>query len=69
MLSTPAVRNLIREGKEYQLYSIIQTGNALGMQTMDQSLFRLYREGKISMENALNFCIDKKEMNRMLAII
>ncbi|MFY9279291.1 MAG: type IV pilus twitching motility protein PilT [Caldicoprobacterales bacterium] len=69
MLNTPAVRTLIREGKEHQLYSIIQTGNALGMQTMDQSLFRLYREGKISMENALNFCIDKKEMNRMLAII
>ena len=68
MLNTPAVRNLIREGKEHQLYSIIQTGNALGMQTMDQALYKLYREGKISMESALNYCIDKKEMGRMLPI-
>lgn len=68
MLSTPAVRNLIREGKEHQLYSVIQTGNAQGMQTMDQALYKLYREGKISMENALNYCIDKKEMERMLSI-
>ncbi len=68
MISTPAVRNMIREGKEHQLYSVIQTGNAQGMQTMDQSLAKLYMAGKISMESTLAYCIDKKEMERLLSI-
>jgi twitching motility protein PilT len=48
MVGTPAVRNLIREGKVSQLYSLLQTGQAVGMQTLDQSLCRLYQSGKIS---------------------
>ncbi|HZJ57061.1 MAG TPA: type IV pilus twitching motility protein PilT [Clostridia bacterium] len=67
MLNTPAVRNMIREGKEHQLYSVLQTGHALGMQTMDQALERLYNAGKISSEKALSYCIDRKEMERMLS--
>lgn len=67
MLNTPAVRNMIREGKEHQLYSIIQTSYNLGMQTMDQSLWRLFKSGKISRESALNYCIDKKEMEQMMS--
>ena len=47
MVSTPAVRNLIREGKVAQLYSAIQTGRAVGMQTMDQSLAALVQQGLI----------------------
>ena len=68
MLNTPAVGNMIREGKEHQLYSVIQTGQSFGMQTMDQSLYKLYQAGLISMENALSYCIDKREMERMLSV-
>ena len=48
MMATPAVRNLIREGKTYQIPNIIQTGARLGMRTMDQALLDLYRQGYIS---------------------
>lgn len=48
MIGTPAIRNLIRENKIPQMYSAIQTGQALGMQTMDQCLSKLVLEGKIS---------------------
>ncbi|HHX51263.1 MAG TPA: type IV pilus twitching motility protein PilT [Clostridia bacterium] len=66
MLDTPAIRNLIREGKEHQIYSSIQTGRGQGMQTMDQSLAGLYLEGKIKKEIAMEYCIDKTEMDRLL---
>jgi twitching motility protein PilT len=45
MVSNPAIRNLIREGKTHQIYSIIQTGGKFGMQTMDSSLAYLYNNG------------------------
>jgi twitching motility protein PilT len=48
MLGTPAIRNLIREGKIPQLYSLIQTGSKMGMITMKDSLYALMKEGKIS---------------------
>lgn len=52
LLATPAVRNLVREGKVAQLYSTIQTGGALGMQTLDSCLQGLLRRGLISPESA-----------------
>jgi twitching motility protein PilT len=48
MVGTPAVKNLIREGKLSQLYSALQTGHAAGMQTLDQSLLRHFQSGQIS---------------------
>ncbi|MFM2343334.1 MAG: hypothetical protein RLZZ592_2987, partial [Pseudomonadota bacterium] len=48
MLGTPAIRNLIREAKVAQMYSIIQTGQAQGMQTLDQCLSELVRRGQIT---------------------
>src|SRR5881398_2329495 len=48
MLGTPAIRNLIREAKVAQMYSSIQTGNASGMQTLDQNLTELVRRNVIS---------------------
>jgi twitching motility protein PilT len=66
MVVTPAVRNLIREGKTHQIYSAMQTGARFGMQTMDSSLRTLYREGKISYEDALNYAIDPESMLREL---
>jgi twitching motility protein PilT len=47
MVGTTAVRNLIREGKVAQLYSTIQTGRGVGMQTLDQSLAALVQQGLI----------------------
>jgi twitching motility protein PilT len=52
MMGTPAVRNLIREGKVAQLYSAIQTGRAVGMQTLDQSLAALVQQGLIGAQEA-----------------
>jgi twitching motility protein PilT len=52
MLGTPAIRNLIREDKIAQMYSSIQTGGSLGMQTLDQCLERLLQKGLISREAA-----------------
>ena len=52
MLGTPAIRNLIREDKVAQMYSAIQTGGSLGMQTLDGCLSKLLSSGKISRESA-----------------
>ncbi len=52
MLATPAVRNLIREGKTHQINSVIETGGRFGMQTMNAALDELYRQGKIEREVA-----------------
>jgi twitching motility protein PilT len=48
MIGTPAIRNLIREAKVAQMYSAIQTGNSVGMQTLDQNLTELVRRNAIS---------------------
>ena len=48
LIPTPAIRNLIREGKTHQIYAAVQTSGAVGMQTMDADLARLVREGGIT---------------------
>lgn len=60
MIANPAIRNLIREGKAYQISSTIQISKKDGMQSLDQSLKDLLMEGKISQEDALKKAIDKK---------
>lgn len=60
MIANPAIRNLIREGKVYQIPSTIQISKKDGMQSLDQSLKDLLMEGKISREDALKKAIDKK---------
>lgn len=52
MIGTPAIRNLIREDKVAQMYSAIQTGQAFGMQTLDQDLQELVRKGLITRQDA-----------------
>ncbi len=54
MISTPAIKNLIREGKTHQIYSSIQTGSKYGMQTMESSVRELYDRGLISPEQDIN---------------
>ena len=66
MLATPATRNLIREGKEQQIYNVMQTNRNIGMQTMDQALADLVQQGQISPEDALGHGIDKGELRRLL---
>lgn len=67
MQATPAIRNLIRKNELAQLYSLIQTGMAEGMKTMNQSLFGLFRAGKISLEQAMLFTTRQKELEQMVA--
>ena len=52
MIGTPAIRNLIREDKVAQMYSAIQTGQSVGMQTLDQNLKEIASRGLISKEEA-----------------
>jgi twitching motility protein PilT len=61
-----AVKTMIREAKEHQLYSVMQASHAEGMRTMDQTLSELCLAGKIMREEAIEKCIDKTEMERLL---
>ena len=65
MIPTPAVRNLIREGKTHQIYSAMQAGGKFGMQTMDQSLANHVIAGKISMDTALERCANTEDLRRL----
>ncbi len=60
MIATPAIRNLIREDKVAQMYSSIQTGSALGMHTLDQSLEDLVKRGLVSRHEAARIAVDRK---------
>lgn len=60
LIGTSAVRNLIREGKTYQILSMIQTGRKDGMQSLDQSLKDLMIKGLISREDAYRYAVEKE---------
>src|SRR3954447_9646295 len=66
LVPTPAVRNLIREGKTHQIYSAIQTSGALGMQTMDAHLAKLVRMGRITRKLAEQRASVPEELKRLL---
>jgi twitching motility protein PilT len=66
LVPTPAVRNLIREGKTHQIYSAIQTSGSIGMQTMDSDLARLARAGTITRALAEQRSAVPEELKRML---
>ena len=66
LVATPAVRNLIREGKIHQIYSLMQTGAKHGMTTMDQSLAALVRTGRISRELAAERCTNEEDLRRLI---
>ncbi len=65
MLGTPAVKNLVREGKIHQLHNVIRTSTKLGMMTMDQSLAKLYVQGIINADTLLEFCQNKDEVEEI----
>jgi twitching motility protein PilT len=66
LVPNPAVRNLIREGKTHQIYSVLQTGSAQGMQTMDAALVSLVRTGKITQKLAEERSSAPEELRRLL---
>src|SRR5215203_5482800 len=66
LVPTPGVRNLIREGKTHQIYSLIQTGASHGMQTMDASLAGLVRAGRITEEVASTRSSNPEELRKLI---
>jgi twitching motility protein PilT len=65
LVATPAVRNLIREGKTHQIYSSLQAGAKHGMHTMDQHLSELVKAGRITYETGLEKCHHIEDFNRL----
>lgn len=68
MLATPAIRNLIREGKTHQIQTIIQTGSNVGMITMDKSLINLYKRHKITLDSVKKFAVDQEAISKELGV-
>jgi twitching motility protein PilT len=66
LVPTPAVRNLIRESKSHQIYSVLQTGGAHGMQTMDAALAQLVRAGTITRQLAESRAHSPEELRRLI---
>ncbi len=66
LIVTPAISNLIREGKTAQIYSTIQTGGKLGMQTLEKVLADLYKAGTISFEAAMSKTSKPDEVQRLI---
>lgn len=66
LIATPAVRNIIREDKNYQLEAVIQTGAEYGMQSMDRTLVNLIHSGVISYDEARNYAVDVEEIDRLM---
>ena len=64
LTATPAIRNLIRDGKIHQVFPMIQAGRKFGMNTMDEHLGELVRAGTITLEAALLRCRDQNELRR-----
>jgi twitching motility protein PilT len=65
LVATPAIRNLIREGKTHQIYSAMQAGAKHGMHTMDQHLADLVMKGRITYETGLEKCHHVEDFNRL----
>jgi len=66
MVAVPAIRNLIREAKAYQIYSVIETNAQLGMKTMDKALAELYRMGMVSYEEAAARAMDRDNFRKFV---
>ena len=66
MITNPAVRNVIREGKSHQLDAIIQTSSDQGMQTMDRTLANLVQSGTITYDHGREFAVDLTEFERLM---
>jgi len=68
MLTSAAIRNLIREGKIYQLDGAIRSQHDVGMRSLDESLVELYQKNIITYETASAFCHDPEEVAKVAGI-
>lgn len=68
MINTPAIGNMIREGKTHQIESSVQTGIKYGMKTMDMAIVELYKKSDISLEAAMTYSIDREIIKRMIQL-
>jgi len=68
LIVTPAARNIVREQKVEQLYTLMQTGAKYGMQTINQSLFDLYSKELISYEEAVSRSLDPEDLKRLMSL-
>ena len=66
MMATSAVKNLIRDGKIYQIPNTMLTQARMGMVLLDHALVKLYRKGTISLEHVQDFCNDAEEVNKLI---
>lgn len=66
MIVNPAVQNIVREAKIQQLYTVMQTGQNLGMKTFEQSLKDLYARGEVTYQEAMTHTMRPDELGRML---
>jgi twitching motility protein PilT len=66
LVATPAVRNLIREGKTHQIYSAMQAGAKFGMHSMDQMLAELVRDRVVAREVAEERCSNVEDLRRLV---
>jgi twitching motility protein PilT len=66
LITNPAVRNIIREGKSHQLDAVIQTGADQGMQTMDRTLVNMVQSGVVTYDNAYEVAVDLVEFERLM---
>jgi twitching motility protein PilT len=66
LMATPAIRSMIRDSKEHQIYSAIQTSQGIGMKTMNQALSELYLSGQISYERAMSKTMDVDDLIKLI---
>jgi twitching motility protein PilT len=69
MTATPAIRNMIRDGKTHSIDSAVQTGMKNGMRSMDMALIELYRQRLISHDSMIKYCVDREMMERQLSSV
>jgi twitching motility protein PilT len=66
LIATPAVRNLIRDGKTFQIPTVLQTGKKFGMQSLDDAILDHLEKGRINAEDAYLHCLDKTRFRAFL---
>ncbi len=66
LIATPAVRNLIRDGKTFQITTVLQTGKKFGMQSLDDAIMEHLDKGRISAEDAYLNCLDKERFRPLV---
>jgi twitching motility protein PilT len=66
LIATPAVRNLIRDGKTFQIPTVLQTGRKFGMQSLDDAIMEQLQKGRIHPSDAYLHCLDKQRFRSFL---